>query len=203
MIRKRFRIGLLSVALAFVFWVGFTRAADDGKNWPMYNCEVIGSRHNRGETAIDKSNAGRLEEKWRFPARDSDLVIGVVHATSIVVDGCVYFGTATDPAFYKLGPDGKLRWSYRNPAHGAAKPVTRQADEKARNARFQTSPNGILPRRSSARTRSSSATSAAGSTPWTARREPSAGNSTPAARNSPAPTRSTSSSPRPFSPTAR
>jgi polyvinyl alcohol dehydrogenase (cytochrome) len=144
MIRKRFRIGLLSVALAFVFWVGFTRAADDGKNWPMYNCEVIGSRHNRGETAIDKSNAGRLEEKWRFPARDSDLVIGVVHATPIVVDGCVYFGTATDPAFYKLGPDGKLRWSYRNPAHGAAKPVTRQADEKARNARFQTSPNGIL-----------------------------------------------------------
>ena len=30
-------------------------------------------------------------------------------------DGYVYFGTATDPTFYKLAPDGTVRWSYRNP----------------------------------------------------------------------------------------
>src|SRR5438132_2608084 len=145
--RKRTKIGLL-LALAFILGVGFTSASasapDDDKNWPMYNRDVIGSRHNRAETAIGKANAGRLEEKWRFPARDSDLVIGVVHATPIVVDGYVYFGTATDPAFYKLTPDGKLRWSYRNPARRAVRPVSRQADEKLRNARFQTSPDGIL-----------------------------------------------------------
>ena len=34
----------------------------------MYNRDVLGSRHNPGETAIGKDNAGRLEEKWRFPA---------------------------------------------------------------------------------------------------------------------------------------
>ena len=81
---------------------------------------VIGTRHNRGETAIDKSNAGRLEEKWRFPAKGSDVEIGVIHATPVVVNGYVYFGTATDPTFYKLTPDGKVRWSYRNPVQSSS-----------------------------------------------------------------------------------
>ena len=58
---------------------GVARAQHDPKDWPTYNCDVIGSRHNRAEDAIDKSNAGRLDEKWRFPARDSDLKIGVIH----------------------------------------------------------------------------------------------------------------------------
>src|ERR1700674_3161371 len=70
-------------------------AQDDPKDWPMYNRDVIGTRHNRGETTIDKSNAGRLEEKWRFPATGSDLEIGVIHSTPVVVGGYVYFGTAT------------------------------------------------------------------------------------------------------------
>ena len=74
----------------------------------MYNHDLIGSRHNPGETAIDTTNAGRLVEKWRFPARGSDQEIGVIHSTPIVVAGSVYFGTVTDPACYKLAPDGKL-----------------------------------------------------------------------------------------------
>lgn len=122
------------------------RAQSGAKDWPMYNCEVTGTRHNRGETAIDKSNAGRLEEKWRFPAKDSSLEIGVIHASPIIVGGCVYFGTASDPTFYKLTPDGRVRWSYRNPAHGPA-PAASDAqpiDEAARNARFQPSAHGIL-----------------------------------------------------------
>src|SRR5690348_12886942 len=103
----------------------------------MYNRDVIGTRHNRDETAIGKSNAGRLEEKWRFPAKGSELEIGVIHATPIVVGGYVYFGTATDPAFYKLTPDGKVRWSYRNPAYGkgAARPETPRGDDKSRSVR--------------------------------------------------------------------
>ena len=73
----------------------------------MYNRDVIGSRYNPGETAISRENAGRLEEKWRFPAKGSGEQIGVIHATPIVVDGYVYFGTATDPTFYKLTPEGR------------------------------------------------------------------------------------------------
>jgi polyvinyl alcohol dehydrogenase (cytochrome) len=146
--RKAMKNGLLGVTLALVLGAVFlpasANAQDDAKDWPMYNRDVLGTRHNRGETAIGKSNAGRLEEKWRFPAKGSDLEIGVIHATPIVVDGYVYFGTATDPAFYKLTPKGEVRWSYRNPAYGPAKPDTRPTDEKSRNARFQTSPNGIL-----------------------------------------------------------
>jgi outer membrane protein assembly factor BamB/dienelactone hydrolase len=121
-------------------------AAAASKDWPMYNRDLIGTRFNPGETAIDKSNAGRLEEKWRFPAKGSELQIGVIHATPIVVDGCVYFGTATDPAFYKLARDGTVCWSYRNPAPGTRK--LRDAgtgkDRSDRVARFQSTSEGIL-----------------------------------------------------------
>jgi polyvinyl alcohol dehydrogenase (cytochrome) len=137
----------LGVALAVILGAVLAPAAgaqDDAKDWPSYNRDVIGTRHNAGEKAIDKSNAGRLEEKWRFPAKGSDREIGVVHATPVVVDGYVYFGTATDPTFYKLTPEGKVRWSYRKPARGPARPEAPPADEKARAARFQQSADGIF-----------------------------------------------------------
>src|SRR5262249_42857373 len=107
--------GAGGVALAGVLWAAFppapARAQDDPKDWPTYTRDARGTRHNPGETALNRSNAGRLTEKWRFPAKDSGLEIGVIHATPVVVGGYVYFGTATDPAFYKLAPDGRLRWS--------------------------------------------------------------------------------------------
>jgi outer membrane protein assembly factor BamB len=129
------------LAVALVLSPAAVSAADDGKDWPMYNRDVIGTRHNPGETALDKTNAGRLTEKWRFPAKDSGLEIGVVHATPTVVDGYVYFGTATDPTFYKLTPEGKVRWSYRNPVRT---PSTRPTDESGRRARFQSTGEGIF-----------------------------------------------------------
>src|SRR5688572_33001724 len=89
-------------------------AAPNERDWPTYNHDVLGFRHNAAEKTIGPANAGQLEEKWRFPAADSREQIGVIHATPIVVNGYVYFGTATDCAFYKLAPDGKLRWVYRN-----------------------------------------------------------------------------------------
>jgi outer membrane protein assembly factor BamB len=78
----------------------------------MYNCDVLGWRHNTGETALSKAGVGRLEEKWRFPPKGADFEIGVIHATPIVVNGYVYFGTVNKAAFYKLTPDGKVRWSF-------------------------------------------------------------------------------------------
>jgi outer membrane protein assembly factor BamB len=117
-------------------------AQSDTKDWPMYNHDVIGTRHNSGEAAISSQNAGQLVEKWRFPAAGSNEQIGVIHATPIVVNGYVYFGTATDPTFYKLAPNGKVRWSYRNPALAGSKPA---ADDSAtRRNRFQASSFGIL-----------------------------------------------------------
>jgi len=121
-------------------------AQSGGKDWPMYNRDVAGTRFNRGETAINRSNAGQLQEKWRFPAKGSDLRIGVIHATPIVVDGYVYFGTATDPTFYKLTPDGKICWSYRNPTRGRgqSRSEAQPGDEKKSMVRFQSSAEGIF-----------------------------------------------------------
>ena len=87
----------------------------DPSDWPMYNHDCVGTRHNTGEMAINKENVGQLVEKWRFPAESSVETVGVVHAT-VVVNGYVYFGTETTPTFYKLTPDGKVKWAYRPPS---------------------------------------------------------------------------------------
>lgn len=88
-------------------------------DWPMYNQNLAGWRFNASEKSLGRDNAGKLVEKWRFPAADSKEAIGVVHATPTVVAGEVYFGTATFAAFYKLAPDGTQRWVYRNPVRKA------------------------------------------------------------------------------------
>src|SRR5262249_39514835 len=87
--------------------------AVDAKDWPMYNCDVLGWRHNAAETALSKADVARLEEKWRFPPKGADFEIGVIHATPAVVNGYFYFGTVNKAAFYKLTPNGKVKWSFR------------------------------------------------------------------------------------------
>ena len=85
---------------------------------------------------LDRVTARGLEEKWRFPARGSTEEIGVIHATPVVVNGYVYFGTATDPTFYKLSPDGKVRWTYRRDGVRRSAPTGK--------GRFQPSDAGIM-----------------------------------------------------------
>src|SRR5262249_46540025 len=63
--------------------------------------------------ALSVANVAKLEEKWRFPPKGVDFQIGVIHATPAVVNGYVYFGTANKAAFYKLTPDGKVKWVFR------------------------------------------------------------------------------------------
>ena len=83
----------------------------------MYNRDVTGTRFNWAEKTLGKDNVDQLVEKWRFPEADSKEKLGVVHAV-VVVKGCVYFGTETFPAFFKLTPDGKVKWVYRDPDLG-------------------------------------------------------------------------------------
>ena len=105
-------------------------------DWPTYNHDPAGWRFNPAEKLLSPSNAGKLVERWRFPAPGSKETIGVVHATPAVVDGEVYFGTATFPAFYKLGRDGAMLWVYRNPARKTElpPPVDAPVTEKLRAA---------------------------------------------------------------------
>ena len=135
-------IRAIATSIAVVLFATIAIAQNDGKDWPMYNRNVLGWRYNPGETALGASNAGRLVEKWRFPAADSKQKIGVIHATPAVVNGYVYFGTATDPAFYKLSPDGKVCWTYRNPEVGNL--ATQLIAAVSPDARFQSSADGIL-----------------------------------------------------------
>ncbi len=100
---------------------GVTATAAD---WPMYNHDPAGWRFNAAERTLSPANVSNLVEKWRFPAADSQEAIGVVHATPTVVDGEVYFGTATLPAFYKLAPNGTLRWIYHNSGRKTVVPTT-------------------------------------------------------------------------------
>ncbi|MCS7468703.1 PQQ-binding-like beta-propeller repeat protein [Stieleria sp. ICT_E10.1] len=82
-------------------------------DWAQYNYDNRGWRLNHVEEKLKASNIGTLEEKWRFPRRGATDQVGVVHATPVVVDGYVYFGTTrTRPSFYKLTPDGELCWCY-------------------------------------------------------------------------------------------
>jgi len=113
-----------------------TSAAVSPADWPSYNHDVSGWRFNPAEKTLSPGNVGKLVEKWRFPAAGSTQTVGVVHATPSVVAGEVYFGTATEPAFYKLAPDGTLRWVYRNPARKSVLPTTDGAPvtEKLRDA---------------------------------------------------------------------
>ena len=100
---------VLGLALFVLVAVVLPVSAND---WPTYNGDVVGSRHNAGEKALAKENVGRLEEKWRFPSMGADFQIGAIHATPVVVNGYVYFGTVHKATFYKLTPDGRVKWSF-------------------------------------------------------------------------------------------
>src|SRR5204863_691706 len=92
--------------------------SEDPNEWPMYNRDVIGTRYNPGEKTLSKDNVDQLVQKWRFPPAGSEEKLGVVHAV-VAVNGYVYFGTETFPAFHKLTPDGKVKWVYRpDPSEG-------------------------------------------------------------------------------------
>lgn len=104
-------------------------------DWPMYNQNVAGWRYNAAEKSLSPLTVGKLEEKWSYPPHGSKETIGVVHATPTVVAGEVYFGTATQPAFYKLAPDGKLRWVYRNTIRRALLAASNDAPAEAEKLR--------------------------------------------------------------------
>jgi glucose dehydrogenase len=114
------------------------RTSGDPHDWPMYNRDVIGTRHNPAERTLGRDNVGRLVEKWRFPARGSAEVVGIIHGTPAVVNGHVYFGTETFPTVYKLAPDGKVKWTY--PPRTGARPGEPQLAQGLPVAGFMNSP---------------------------------------------------------------
>ena len=84
-----------------------------GADWESYNNGVRGWRYNADEKTLTPQTAPQLVEKWRFPPAGSTAEVGVIHGTPAVVNGYVYFGTGSYPAFYKLKPNGQVAWVFR------------------------------------------------------------------------------------------
>ena len=91
----------------------------DEADWESYNNGVLGWRYNSAEKTLTPQSAPQLVEKWRFPPLGSGADVGVIHGTPAVVNGYVYFGTGSYPAFYKLKPNGQVAWVFR-PGQGTA-----------------------------------------------------------------------------------
>ena len=81
-------------------------------DWQTYNHSFNGWRHNSAENHLSPEKVATLQVKWQFPPRGSKEVVGAINATPSVVNGYVYFGTATHPKFYKLKPNGEVAWTY-------------------------------------------------------------------------------------------
>ncbi len=100
-------------AFLLVTWLSLNHVhAHDEKDWSTYNYDFRGSRHNVAEERLSVANVGTLEIKWQFPPKDSTAKVGAINATPAVVNGYVYFGTSTYPTFYKLKPNGEIKWTY-------------------------------------------------------------------------------------------
>ena len=81
-------------------------------DWSNYNYASNGWRYNDAEQILSPDNVKDLELKWKFPKSGSGLTCGVIHATPSVVDGYIYFGTASLPKFYCITPSGEVAWEY-------------------------------------------------------------------------------------------
>ena len=88
------------------------------QDWHTYNQSVNGWRFNSAEKFLSRQNISKLSLKWRFPKKGVSQKIGMICATPSVVNGYVYFGTATFPAFYKLKPNGDLAWKFQLGSEG-------------------------------------------------------------------------------------
>src|SRR5262249_58951042 len=92
-----FRCMPLVLIFVATFPPAAARARADAKDWPMYNGDVLGSRYNRGEKAIGRDNAGRLEEKWRVPPQRPGPGSGGPHPTPPPVGGGLHFPAGPAP----------------------------------------------------------------------------------------------------------
>ncbi len=79
-----------------------TTDVDDG-SWTEFNHDLAGTRDNRLETKLSKSNVAGLRIKWQIPAA------GPVNGTPAVADGQVYVGDGAG-VVYALTTSGSIVW---------------------------------------------------------------------------------------------
>ncbi|MDP9793385.1 polyvinyl alcohol dehydrogenase (cytochrome) [Catenuloplanes nepalensis] len=81
----------------------------DSGDWPTWQGDLRGSRHNPDERRITPATAGKLKLKWAFAYPDSEMP---AKSQPAVVDGVIYFG-GPDGVFYALDArTGATRWTF-------------------------------------------------------------------------------------------
>jgi len=100
------RTSLLLGALCILTAPSVAGADEDaaGGDWPMYNHDVRGSRHNRGESQLSPFSVGKLHVLWNYATP------APVTGTSVVAGGDVFAGDWSG-VFYALdAATGRLDW---------------------------------------------------------------------------------------------
>ena len=123
-----------------------TGGESERRDWPMYNHDVLGSRHSRGrdghqqdqrrpaggEVAVPRPGIGPGDRGHPCDA-DRRRRLGLLR-----------HGRRTRRV-YKLTPDGKLAWSYRNPGPKAGpEPGAHRAPAGESNTRFRPTDGGFV-----------------------------------------------------------
>src|SRR5262249_24481503 len=135
----------LAIVLAAILQPAAARAQADATDWPTYNHDVLGSRYNRGEKAIGRDNAGRLEEKWRVPPKGSGPGSGGLHAPPPVGGGHVFLRQApAPPRVFHMTPHGRGPSCHPHPeiGRGPARPGAGRDDVEAQTLRLRQSSDG-------------------------------------------------------------
>jgi len=117
-------IGMLSAKLAKVgivvaLFATSASAADGTHEWPCYGGDPGGMRHSP-LTQIDRSSVKRLKPVWTYRTGDLESIEKyrslkvkiALEATPLMVDGVLYFSTATARVFALDAATGKQRWTY-------------------------------------------------------------------------------------------
>jgi polyvinyl alcohol dehydrogenase (cytochrome) len=116
---RPFRVFLLTAAAALVALAhplaapppdrpGADVVSGDPKDWPMYNRDPEGSRHNFAEHVLSPNTVGDLQVKWSFETA------GAIAGTAAVVNDRVFAADATGTV-YALDRNGNPLWETQLP----------------------------------------------------------------------------------------
>ncbi|ONI76862.1 hypothetical protein ALI144C_32490 [Actinosynnema sp. ALI-1.44] len=109
-------MGNTLIRLAALTLTGMTLASSvvsahshGGGDWPTWQGDKAGSRHNPAEFRITPANVGKLELKWAFAYPKTGML---AKSQPAVVDGAAYFG-GPDGKFHALDArTGRTKWTF-------------------------------------------------------------------------------------------
>src|SRR5215210_537956 len=116
-------IGVVAVVLCLALAGCAQRPAQRGViaegEWPAYARDPGGMRHSP-LTQVNRDNVRQLQAAWTFRTGELDTYAGTqfpvdkagFEATPIMVDGTLYFSTATGRVFALDAASGQQRWLY-------------------------------------------------------------------------------------------